>query len=261
MKYIKKLMLSLLLLTTFSTFAAVEKDFKEYLSKNTKLESIELNYAGKYVWRAISLVGRPVIQTSFSGKLIGLDFNLWGNYNRKPGGTNKEFTEVDFTLNHTEELDLFDLSMGYIYYDFPTQKTDGTSTDGTSEVFVSIIAKDVKFTPALTFYLDVDEEDGLRIELSGSYSYDLKIKNRKQTLEFSAIIGGWDARGAEAYLSGAGDAGLTDFSLNVSTSFDVGNNITITSALSCSFLFVDLPKDNNGDETNFFLSLSINKSF
>ena len=262
MKYIKKLMLSLLLLTAFSTFATAETDFGKYLLKNTKIESIELNYAGRYVWRATNLVSRPVVQASISGKLAGLDFNIWGNYNKDDGG-NKEFTEVDLTLSHTEELELFDFTIGYIYYDFPTQRDDqNQSVDGTSEVYASIVARDVKFTPTLTFYLDVDENDGLRIELSGSASYNWKMKKRTQTIDFSVAIGGWDARGSEAYLTGTGDAGVTDISFNISTSFDIGNNITLTPALNCSFLFVDLPDDlYSGEGTNLFLSLSISKTF
>ncbi len=89
------------------------------------------SYVSRYIWRGQDLFSnddgahQPSVDIAFPGLLQGTDvsLNVWGAFPMSGGHEDSE--ELDYTLTFSRDLsDLFNLSLGYTYFDYPnTGKT------------------------------------------------------------------------------------------------------------------------------------------
>lgn len=93
------------------------------------------SYVSRYIWRGQDLyptddgAHQPSIDIAFPGLLQGTDvsLNLWGSFPLVGGHEDSE--ELNYTLTFSRDVsELFNLSLGYTYFDFPnTGKTADVS--------------------------------------------------------------------------------------------------------------------------------------
>jgi hypothetical protein len=138
----------------------------------------------KYIWRGQTLVDDLVVQPGASIGVEEFTASIWGNYTMTD---DKEWTEIDYTLDYTTPLDFAGpslekvaFSLGYIYYDFPNISSGGQS----QEVYAGF-AVDVPLFPSLVVYHDYDEGDGTYYEASVSQSVAID----EISLNLSAAVG------------------------------------------------------------------------
>jgi len=138
----------------------------------------------KYIWRGQTLVDEPVFQP---GAHVGIgDFtaSIWGNYTLTD---DKEWTELDYTLDYTRSLEFIDprlemigVSLGYIYYDFPNLP----ASEDSQEIYAAI-AVDTLLSPSFAVYYDYDQGEGTYYEISVAHSFPVD----KLSLNLSAAVG------------------------------------------------------------------------
>jgi hypothetical protein len=131
-----------------------------------------VDFYTKYIWRGQNLVDDPVLQPSAYVSAVGFTASIWGNVTLDG---EKEFTELDYTLDYTTSLGVIDdrlekvsVSAGYIYYDFPNL----SSSDDSQEIYAAV-AVDTLLSPSFVVYYDYDEGDGTYYEASVSHSVPL----------------------------------------------------------------------------------------
>lgn len=101
-----------------------------------KLNTVNVDYTSKYVWRGFELFGansayQPSVDMALLGD-SGLGLNVWGSF---PNGSGAEaFTELDYTLYYAksfgEEETQIDFGANYIYFDYPKLGSNADVQEG-----------------------------------------------------------------------------------------------------------------------------------
>jgi hypothetical protein len=208
--------------TVFSPFEKVE-DWSVTIGAST-------DFYSAYVWRGQVLVDDPVFQP---GAYVGIEkftVSVWGNYSFD----NDEWTELDYTLDYTTGLDVLssnlekaDLSVGYIYYDFPNLPAG----DDSQELYAKV-GVDTFLSPSAAVYWDFDQGDGEYFEVA----VEQNIPIRKASLNLCASVGYND--GQWDYAS-SWSAALFGASLSV----PIGDRIVVEPGV-----FYSLALDNQYDD-------------
>jgi hypothetical protein len=212
----------------------------------------------KYVWRGLVLADDLVLQPSIALAFHGLTASLWGSLELTDsqlypdqGPTAGEFTETDLVLDYTRTVSRLDLSLGFIHYRFPN-----TGAAPTTEVY-GVVALPVKFSPAVTFYRDVDQAPGTYMTLSVGHQLQLGGKRRGLNVDIAASAA-YGSSGYHAAYYGLDEAALSDAFLTVSIPLKLDRFWTLTPSLGYSML-IDSEIKNRVDQANnlwFGLSLS-----
>jgi len=154
--------------------------------------SFSLYFSNTYIFRGINFNDSGVMQVTIDtgqiklGDEVGLSFNTWANLDiGNDVGDNEDF----LSSGDYQEVDLVatlslpkGFSVGYIEYLFPAGAL------GTRELFVSW-SKDMKVTPTLTFYYDVDEVKDFYATLGLGYSVPLSEKVSLDLGALAAVAG------------------------------------------------------------------------
>jgi hypothetical protein len=214
----------------------------------------DLSFMSQYAWRGMSLNDDPVFQPSVTLGLGNFSLNVWGNldftgYN----GTEREFNEIDYTLDYTVDLSSLSLSLGAMYYHY----SGLPGFEPTTELYVGLESA-LPGNPALILYQDVDEGEGTYAEIGMAQSLPVAPF---ASLEASALLGwGSGVHNRYNYEIAGMRGGLTDFSLNLGLPLGIGETLTV--APGASFISVingDLRK--NYDKSIVVFGLSASASF
>ncbi len=213
--------------------------------------SAGVDFNSAYVWRGITFNDGFVAQPWLDVSKNGFGLNVWGNYDIDDydGAVDEsEFSEIDLTLSYALPVEVLDISVGYISYQFPN---GGSSTQ---EGYLSL-GKSLtdSFSVGLDFYLDLDDNDLTYTVLSAAYDMALS-----DALSLGASVSA--AYAGDGY-SADGDAGLYDYTLGLSLGY------ALSDAWSASFgvTYVDSLDDDKLDDAacdvNFYGGLSIAYAF
>ena len=77
----------------------------------------DITFETKYIWRGQNMVDDPVIQPSASVSKFGFTASYWGNFST--AGSQRRWTEHDYTIDYTLSLDPLKFSFGHIFYIYP----------------------------------------------------------------------------------------------------------------------------------------------
>jgi len=237
---------------------------------------IDITYQSSYIWRGFDWYpeGHSAIQPSIDLDLYGTGFGinlLWSRSNAS-GFENKEWLITTLYYGNSlfeGEAYATDYKIGWVYYNYPDNPRAGNAAAGVAdmqELFATLSWPEicpmgivpsytvVRLWPARSGSLIMGADGWIHIFGLG---YDLTIpgilpETSEQVLHLSM---------AAVYNDGAGAPGVDhDWShgvLGVSTSFDLGNNLTFIPALYYQSSWDDSVNDD--DET--WVSLSVQYKF
>jgi hypothetical protein len=137
-------------------------------------------------------------------------------------GDDWEFNEIDYSLDYSGTVpgqEALGFSVGVIYYDFPN-----TAFDATTELYGGVAA-DWPLSPALTWYVDVDEADGSYILFSVGHTIEKLVQASEEwycDLEFGASIA-YGTDGYNDYYFGVDDSALNDLTLSAGLPICLGS--------------------------------------
>lgn len=208
---------------------------------------VDLNSA--YVWRGITFNDGAVAQPSLDVTKGNWGINVWGNFDIDDyDGTleDGEFSEIDLTLSYSFNVEILDITVGYIEYLFP----EGGA--GTREIFASFgVGFLENFSAGADFYYDIDEVDDYYISLGLGYSCGL---SDKVTLDAGVSIG---IAGQDASLGP--DEGFHDINLSLGLSYAVTEAMSIGAMVAYTDSLDDdvLPDQ----DTDFYGGINLYYSF
>ena len=236
-RLIKGLVLFAILSLTFFT----QKDVSAQINVSGGFD-----FVSKYVWRGFKLANKPTVQPTldFGMGNSGLALNVWGSYAVASRNLYSAADELDFTLTHSSELGgQLGLTLGFIYYTFPTQ-TDFNMSDHTSkEAFVTVAPSILPFSPELSVFYDFDLGNDLYANLS--FSRDLSMG--MNLLSLGASIG---------YNNGqfGTKSGISHIDFSVSTELGLGGF-----TLSPRAVYVVAPEASVNPDNQFYVGLSLSR--
>lgn len=190
----------------------------------------------KYLWRGGNCFDKFAIQPGADLNYGSFSLGFWGSYHVDPG----DFGEADFTLSYeTTVSEIVGLSAGYTFYTFPQPKYSD------SHEFFAGVSLDVLLSPGLTLYYDVDDGDGLYVELGASYP--IMILSLDLSLGYNA--GQWTE-----------DSSLSVLGLGLSAAIPAGP-LEITPLVFAQVALDDQYKTSDGDSVDGFVSLGVAYNF
>ncbi|MFU8858424.1 MAG: transporter [Deferrisomatales bacterium] len=202
------------------------------------------DYASRYIWRGYDLVedNRPAFQPSATVSLtpadaLTLSFNVWASYGVSEPDSANEWDEVDYTLALDYALsDRVSLSLGHIYYHFPTARGPKRSdVNDTKEIFLGVsVGLPANLSTDLTVYYDYDNGKGIYANLGLGYSRAL---SEAVTVNLGANVGYMsyteDDPETAFYTDEDGDAfkGFSDANFQLGVDVDLGHGFSLSNAL------------------------------
>lgn len=166
--------------------------FGDYLKENAvEVElSASTDFYSKYIWRGFRLDDDYVLQPGVSVSGYGFEVNVWGSFDTAQNDALGS-DEVDTTVSYSRDFDAVSLSVGHVYYDFPSAGTF-------SKEFFLGVGYDTLLAPSFTWYHDygresqggghgdymvlalghtmtLNEEYGITLDLSGHVGYNQRL--------------------------------------------------------------------------------------
>ncbi|MDP3980775.1 MAG: MltA-interacting MipA family protein [Chlamydiota bacterium] len=200
------------------------------LLNTTSVQAAEVtagaDFNSAYVWRGITFNDGFVFQPYVDVSANGFGINIWGNMDIEDydgavdGG---EFSEVDITLSYQIPIELFDLSVGYIEYVFPS-----TTSKQTREIYVSASYDFSEFVKGISagfdVYYDFGEVDDVYANLNAAYEFS-PMENL--TLTFGVAFGL-----AGQNVSHGTTGGFHDVNVSLGGSYAVTENISVNAQVA-----------------------------
>jgi len=193
--------------------------------------SMDAMYASAYWFRGTPINVQGVYQGSLSTSIPtadggAIEASVWGNIDAKddtgraisPDGNERDFTEVDVTLDYSRSFDGIDTSLGLISYNFPNLVGGSTV-----EVFAEATTELLGLDHSLSLYYDVDELGDLY--LSYDMARQVELAEGWQ-LSLSALLGYMGQGQSELYY-GAKHSGLADLTGSASLEYAADDQTTV----------------------------------
>ncbi len=195
--------------------------------------TIGADVVSSYVWRGITLNEDVVVQPSVAIEHpSGLALEVWANFDiGDDDGTyaERQFSEVDFDLSYSVDIEMVTLTIGYIEYTFPgagevswvneDEFTLQASAD--RELYVGVGAE---VLPGLSLDLTVAQNlatsDGTYAVLSAEYGYEV-LEGLTLALNGSVAYG---AKGVTL----TGEDGFHDYSIGLTAEKDVAEGLSVS---------------------------------
>lgn len=192
-----------------------------------------------YIWRGVTINKDTVVQPSLAVEHdSGLALEVWANFDIGDNDgefEKRQFSEIDFDVSYTLDLNPISVTLGYIEYTYPCQiedlnaengDDDGEETDrfgrktADRDVYVRIATE---LPPGiemdLTVYQDLSTSDGTYARLTGVYEFQV---NEKLVLGLKGSVG-YGAKDATA----SGKAGWHDYLVGISADYEVADVLTV----------------------------------
>lgn len=202
--------------------------------------STDLVINSKYIWRGFELDSDPVIQPGVYVEVCGFTASVWGSFDLRD---NDDFNseEVDYSIDYSHDFEYVGISLGHIYYDFP-------SVDANSkEFYVGVGLNKVILSPFVTWYHDYSKEengggDGDYVVLDLGYTFEFEDK------PVAFELGGHVGYNHELFIDGnGGDVGLA-----AGLPITLTDHVTLTPQIAYSIPFGDLEDEDDGNQSDEF---------
>ena len=182
--------------------------------------SANVSLMSKYVWRGLVRVDGPVVQPSVSLDVFGLSVGAWANMDMDDvNDQSYETSEVDYMVEYSKGLVLFEVAAGAVHYTFPVASYDYATT----EVYASLRST-LPGHAGITVFRDVDEVKGTYVSLSAGQSIPVGLV---MNLETAASIGWGSAEHNNEYYEWD-DAAVSDFMVGVGMPFGISGLVSVT---------------------------------
>lgn len=200
-----------------------------------------------YIWRNVTRNDQPTSETGFALLASKITFSITAfmdltDYGADAGYGDQsfEFTEIDLNLSYDDKWGDFMYQVGIKHYLFPNKFTplnaDGRlSNDSTTEINF-LIGYDTFLNPSLLISFDVDESQGIYLELGGSYSFTKKFWNIPTRINIGGGIGVGSADFNE-YNFGVDSFTTTGITLRANWEWMIRPNMILTPELGVSMPF------------------------
>lgn len=220
---------------------------------------VDNTIASKYVWRGIRSSDGPVWQPAASASWEGLALWGWGNMDLTDDGANRNrFTEIDWGVKYARSIGDFNLSAGFINYQFPN-----SAGSTTTEVY-GAVGYSCWFTPTVTLYQDIDQNRGEYATLSVEHLFEGVLQPTKD-ISVDASVNMSVAYGSAAYNLanyGTDTAGFTDAAVTVGLPVHLGKSLTLTPSVSgAQLLDYNIRNSMPGGSSTFWGSLTLSYKF
>jgi len=208
--------------------------------------SLDAAVATKYLWRGLVLTDGAVFQpagtVSYTDEALGtFSANIWANMDiADANDSDWEINEVDYTVSYSNSVDIFNLEVGHIYYDFPN-----TDFPGTAEVYAGV-GLDTILAPTLKAFYDYDEAEGWYLLASISHSIDL---GNCLSLDLGANLGYMDGDMGDFYYGGAG-SGFSNVDVIAGLSYALNDNTSLSLAVQGTSVLDSQMRDNVDEADN-----------
>ena len=212
--------------------------------------SASTDFYSKYIWRGFRLDDDYVLQPGFSVSGYGFEVNVWGSFDTDQDDALGS-DEVDTTVSYSHDFDGLSLSLGHVYYDFPSAGTFS------KEVFVGV-GYDTVLSPSLTWYHDYSRESqggghGDYVVLDLGHSLTLN-EDYGITLDLSGHVG-YNHR-----LFIKGDGG--DVAFGAGLTLPLTESLSMSPSLNYSIPYGDLEDSADGNQDDeFYWGVGISCSF
>ncbi len=208
------------------------------------------DFYSKYIWRGFRLDDDYVWQPGFSVSGYGFEVNVWGSFDTDQNdGLSSD--EIDTTVSYSRDFEDLSLSIGHIYYDFPSAGTFS------KEIFLGF-AYDTLLAPSLTWYHDYSRESqggghGDYFVLDLGHSLELN-EDYGVTLDLAGHVG-YNRR---LFINGEGG----DVAFSVGLTLPLTESLTMTPSLNYSIPYGDLEDSGDGNqEDEFYWGIGLSYSF
>ncbi len=195
--------------------------------------TVGADVVSSYVWRGITLNKDAVIQPSVAIEHpSGVALEVWSNFDLGDDDgayAERQFSEIDFDLSYSMDVEMVTLTLGYIEYTFPGagdlvgDEETGFSQQASAdrELYVGAAAEVLPgLELGLTVYQNLATSDGTYVVLGAEYGYEV--------LEgLTLALGGTIAYGAEGATAG-GESGMHDYSITLSGAYDVAEGVELS---------------------------------
>ena len=193
--------------------------------------TIGADVASSYVWRGITINEDAVIQPSVLVEHdSGFALEVWANFDLGDDDgafAERQFSEINFDISYTLDLDVASVTLGYIEYMFPGDGDISVDEDGGAsgvaaadrDIYVSVGTEVVGLGIDLTLYQGASSSDATYIVLAADYGYEV-IDNL--TLGINGSIA-WGGKGATA----SGDDGMHDYLIGLTADYEVMEGLEV----------------------------------
>lgn len=200
-----------------------------------------------YVWRGCVLNDEPVWQPGATvsyatGDYGTLSAGVWASFNMTDRNNRTHFAgieEIDYTLSYAIDVGPVSLSVGHIWYTFPTISS-ASYAHSTREVYATAALNNDIVTPFVKGYYDYEYAEGF-------YGNAGLTKSIEITDQFSAgaeiSVGAGDSDYMGAYF-GEDDAALADFNAAIFCSYAVTDNVSVGARIAWMSLIDSDVRDN-----------------
>jgi hypothetical protein len=176
----------------------------------------------KFVWRGISYSKNPVFQPSVTFGYKGASINVWSNMDLgDENGKKGIFSEFDYTLDYTYDIDNISFSLGALNYTYPDNY--GVPT---TEIYIGAVA-DVPVNPEVFVYHDVRDVNGTYISIGGGTTLPVAFFE----IELSALLGMADKNHNYFYYK-SDKSSLTDIFIGAGIPLTIAGKLSITPNVS-----------------------------
>ncbi len=203
-----------------------------------------VDVVSKYVWRGYNLADGFSVQPTLDITLGSFGFNIWASRAMADRDTYSASDELDFTFTYSPMLsDQLGVTLGFIYYTFPTQDDFDVDAHTSKEVFATLAPAGLPLSPELTVYYDFDLGDDLYASLGVGHSIPLN----GHSLDLGVALGYNNGQfGAKSNISNI------DFS--VSTGLALG-----AVSISPRVVYVVVPESSVNTDNEFYFGVSISR--
>jgi hypothetical protein len=222
---------------------------------------ISADYFSKYIWRGQNLNNESVFQPSIYLSKYGFTASIWGNMDMTNNLDNAgNFTEFDTSLDYTTAMpgiDFLDLSVGGIYYDFPS-----TDFDDTTEIYAGVSAPTWPLSPSFKMYRDVDEIKGNYYQLGVGHTFE-KVTTFSEECFCDLVLGASVGYGNAAYNKGyfgVDSDQSNDLTLTAGLPICLGN-WTLKPSVNYATMLSDSIRSAADKSDNLWGGLSLSTSF
>jgi predicted RNA-binding Zn-ribbon protein involved in translation (DUF1610 family) len=217
----------------------------------------DAGFFSKYVSRGITWTDGPVFQPDLWASYKGFTLSVWGSMDLTDkydlGG---EISELDYTLDYSNNIGPLAYSGGIIYYTFPN-----TGDDDTSEVYAGL-GYDIMLQPKLVVYYDFWQADGFYGVMSFSHSFELPevVKGVKSSVDLSAQVG-LGSKNYNEFYSGDSHTAFTNYLLTVAIPVSLTDNFSLKPTVSYSSVLDRTIRTKNPHDDNVIFGAVVSASF
>ncbi len=178
----------------------------------------EAGFYSKYIWRGLEINSEGVFQPEVAISFLGFGAGVWGNLDLTDSLDNRgEFTEIDYILSYTLDLDFLSVGLAYLYYDYPD-----TDEEKTQEIGIFLEAGE-ELQGSLEIYYDFDGAEGAYCKPALGWRFEAG------GIGLTPSIGlGWGSVKYNEYYFGERVNSLVDLEVKLAADADVYGGIYIS---------------------------------